>query len=126
MGRSGSGRREKRGAELGPVVDEGAGHRHARLQDLLQRELESLLRDELEDPRLQRVRIASLVLSVDYRHARVHYTLARDAADPPLDPHAALRALEHATPFMRRLLAGAIDLKRVPELRFVFDGEVPR
>jgi ribosome-binding factor A len=32
------------------------------------------------------------------------------------------RALAHATPFLRARLAEAIELKRVPDLRFVFDG----
>jgi len=35
---------------------------------------------------------------------------------------AAERGLERATPFLRARLADAIELKRVPELRFVYDG----
>ena len=35
-----------------------------------------------------------------------------------------MRAFERATPFLRAQLADAIDLKRVPDLRFVFDGMV--
>jgi ribosome-binding factor A len=38
------------------------------------------------------------------------------------DRRRAERALEHATPFFRARLADAIELKRVPDLRFVFDG----
>ena len=126
MSRSGSGRREKRGVRISDsIADEGAGHRHARLQDLVQRELEGLLRDELEDPRLQQVSVVSVVLSVDYRHARVHYTIARGADEPSADLSAVANALERATPFLRGRLAEAVDMKRVPELRFVFDGEVP-
>jgi ribosome-binding factor A len=125
MSRSGSGRREKRGVPiLDSIGDEGAGHRHARLQDLVQRELEALLRDELSDPRLEQVSVVGVVLSVDYRHARVHYTIARRAEGPAVDPASAARALERATAFLRSRLAEAVDMKRVPELRFVFDGEV--
>src|SRR5258706_6887428 len=119
MGRSGPGRREKRGPIVNSIVDEGAGHRHARLQELVQRELESLLRDEMEDPRLAEVRVASVVLSVDYRHARVHFTVVRSPDGSPVEPSAVSRALERATPFLRARLAEAVDLKRVPELRFV-------
>lgn len=118
-----SGRSRKRGPS-DFVVDEEAGHRHARLQELVQRELAGLLRDEMEDPRLEHVHVAAVVLSVDYRHARVHYTIARSEQARSVDASAVARALEKATPFLRGRLAEAIDMKRVPDLRFVFDGEV--
>jgi ribosome-binding factor A len=121
MGRSGSGRRDKRVSDS--IVDEGAGHRHARLQDLVRKELEGLLRDELEDPRLEQVSVVGVVLSVDYRHARVHYTIARTAAGSMIDPRAVAIALDRASAFLRARLAEAVEMKRVPELRFVFDGE---
>jgi ribosome-binding factor A len=84
----------------------------------------ALLRDEVADPRLEHVRIASVVLSVDYRHARIHFTIVQGTDAPRSNPAAVSRALEAATPFLRGRLAEAIDMKRTPELRFVFDGEV--
>lgn len=100
---------------------EHAGHRHARLQGLIREELVSLLRDDVNDPALGDVRIAAVVLSVDYRHARVHFALF-SSTNPNADRDRAERALGRATPFFRARLADAIDLKRVPDLRFVFDG----
>jgi ribosome-binding factor A len=101
----------------------GAGHRHGRLQELILEELRSLLRDDVSDPALGDVWVTAVVLSVDYRHARVHFTVTGDSRDgePAL---ARQRAFERATPFLRAQLADAIDLKRVPDLRFVFDGAV--
>jgi ribosome-binding factor A len=96
--------------------DEGAGHRHARLQGLIFEELRALLRDDVSDPALNDVTITAVVLSVDYRHARVHFALATG------DRAQAERAFVRATPFLRARLADAIDMKRVPDLRFVFDG----
>ena len=101
-----------------------AGHRHARLQDLIERELVALLRDEMSDPRLDPVRVARVVLSVDYRHARVHFTIVREGEGNVVDVQGVAHALEKATSFLRARLAEAVDLKRVPDLRFVFDGEV--
>jgi ribosome-binding factor A len=95
--------------------EEGAGHRHERLQGLILEELRALMRDDVSDPALVDVRIAAVVLSVDYRHARVHFTAPSDVQ----------RGLVRATPFLRARLAEAIDMKRVPDLRFVFDGESP-
>jgi ribosome-binding factor A len=89
--------------------EEGAGHRHARLQELLLEELRSLFSDDISDPALDDVEIVAVVLAVDYRHVRVHYTHAEDCEE----------ALLRATPFLRRSLATALDLKIVPAIRFV-------
>jgi ribosome-binding factor A len=99
--------------------DEGAGHRHLRVQGLVLDELRSLLRDDVHDPALDAVRVAAVVLSVDYRHARVHFLLTGGQGG---QVRSIERALERATPFLRARLADAIEMKRVPELRFVFDG----
>jgi ribosome-binding factor A len=112
--------------------DESAGHRHARLQGLILEELRALLRDDVSDPRLYDARIAAVVLSVDYRNARVHFTVSTstaggDARSPSTEHTRRVRAekeeaFARATAFLRARLAEAIDMKRVPELRFVFDG----
>jgi ribosome-binding factor A len=104
---------------------EDAGHRHGRLERIILEELRALLRDDIADPALVRARITSLVLSVDYRHARVHFALQRGGSvSVDGDRARAERAFERATPFLRARLADAIDIKRVPDLRFVFDGVV--
>jgi ribosome-binding factor A len=96
----------------------GAGHRHARLEGLIFEELRSLLRDDISDPTLlSGVAIVAITLSVDYRHARVHFAIRGDARRADVE-----RAFVRATPFLRARLAEAIDMKRVPELRFVFDA----
>jgi ribosome-binding factor A len=104
--------------------ESSAGYRHARLEQLLLEELRALLRDEASDPALERVRLMALKLSVDYRHAKVHFVLpssARRGPDEAAERAAAGRALTRATPFFRARLADAIELKRLPDLRFVPD-----
>ena len=106
---------------------EGAGQRHGRLERLILDELRALLREDVADPGLQGARITSLVLSVDYRHARVHFALqGGGSVNVERERVHAERAFERATPFLRAQLADAIDIKRVPDLRFVFDGIVLR
>jgi ribosome-binding factor A len=93
------------------------------LQGLILEELRALLRDDVNDPRLFDVRIAAVVLSVDYRNVRVHFTVGTHAGLESRAVRAEKEAaFARATPFLRARLAEAIDLKRVPELRFVFDG----
>jgi ribosome-binding factor A len=53
------------------------------------------------------------------RPGAVHFALANRAA---IDHRAVRRALERASPFLRARLAKAIEMKRVPDLGFVFDG----
>ena len=95
----------------------GAGHRHERLERVVREELEELLRDEATDPALAGVAIRHVALSVDYRHARVYFTC--------IDRRAAEAGLARAAGFLRSRLADAVELKRVPELRFVFDAAGP-
>lgn len=102
--------------------EEGAGHRHLRVQSLVLEELRSLLRDDVSDPDFGDVRFAAVVLSVDYRHARVHFVLSGVSSVNPRPPQ---RGLVRATPFFRARLAEAVEMKRVPDLRFVFDGIEP-
>ena len=101
---------------------ESAGYRPAHLEELVLEELRALLRDDLSDPALFAVTITATVLSVDYRHARVHFALFGPSKEAKNQRLWVARALTRATPFFRAQLASALDLKRVPDLRFVFDG----
>lgn len=104
---------------------DSSGFRHIRLQELIIEELRSLLRDDVTDPELYGVEIAALVLSVDYRHARAHFTIAGGEAAAKARRADVERAFARATPFLRARLAEAIEMKRVPDLRFVFDAAAP-
>jgi ribosome-binding factor A len=99
--------------------EEGAGHRHLRVQSLVLEELRALLRYDVSDPALADVRVVAALFSVDYRHAKVHFILSGRSAT---SRRSAEHALQRATPSLRARLADAIDMKRVPDLRFVFDG----
>ena len=96
----------------------GDGYRLLRLEQLLLEELKTIFAEEMSDPRLESVRPFAVTLSPDYRHARVHCV----AEGSPV-PRAELdRALARAAVFFRTRVADSIELKRVPELRFVLDS----
>jgi ribosome-binding factor A len=103
---------------------EGAGHRHLRLQGLIFEELRALLRDDISNPALMDVRVTAVVLSIDYRHARIHYALVLSSDSHSVEARTE-RALTRATAFFRARLSDALDMKRIPDLRFVFDGIAP-
>jgi ribosome-binding factor A len=103
--------------------EERAGHRHARLQELLLHELRAYLRDDATDPALEGVTITGVSLSPDYRHARVHFALREEPGDDArLRRLEAEEAMERASAWLRTELAVTLDLKRTPDLRFVFDS----
>jgi ribosome-binding factor A len=106
---------------MGVAMDEGhGGHRHQRLQQLIAEELAALLRDEVQDPRLDGVRLTGVQLSVDYKAARVRYVAAGESKQE-LDKIA--RAFERAAAFLRARLGEALDLKKLPTLSFVYDRD---
>jgi ribosome-binding factor A len=99
--------------------ESGAGMRHQRVEVSIQEELASILRDDVNDPELEGVRITGVVLSPDYRSARVHFAVPRGRPKSACE-----RAFLRASAFLRGRLAEAIELKRTPELRFVYEAEI--
>lgn len=100
-------------------VPSAAGHRHARVEHAILDELRSILRDDVSDPELDGVKLSTLELSPDGRMARVHFAIPRGRPRT-----AVLRAFTRATGFFRGRLADGVDLKRTPDLRFVYEAEI--
>jgi len=92
-----------------------SAHQVERVADRIRRVLAEILRGELRDPRAGFVTITGVDLSADRRHARVYVTVLGESGAQ------SLRALEHATPFLRRALAGRVGLRFTPQLTFVLD-----
>jgi ribosome-binding factor A len=91
--------------------------RSQRLEELLREELESILSDEVSDPRLDGVSVTLVELSADGSRARVWFGCASGADDA----RRVERVLERASGFLRTRLCEALPLKRMPELRFRYD-----
>ena len=92
-------------------------HRSERTADTLKEEIAQIVGYELEDPRLTSVTVTDVRLSADKRSARVYVTVAGDEEEHK----AALAALKHAAPYVRKQLGLALNLPRTPEIHFVRD-----
>ena len=94
--------------------------RSARIGDEIQRELSQLLRDEIKDPRVGKVTITHVEVTLDLSHAKV---LVTDLAGRE---HAAdtVAALVHTAGFLRSALARRLSLYTVPQLTFVYDDTI--
>ena len=91
--------------------------RPERIADMLREEITQLVGYELEDPRVQSVTVTDVRLSENLRDASV-YVLVEGAEDEIL---AALTALRHAAPYVRKQVGFALNLRHTPEIHFIRD-----
>jgi ribosome-binding factor A len=97
------------------------GYRPDRVGDQIRQELSELLsRGEVHDPGIGFITLTRVTVTPDLQLARIYYS---SLGDPKARQQTA-RALERATPFMRRQVGGRLRLRRVPEFEFRFDESV--
>jgi len=94
--------------------------RASRVGDQIQAELASLLTRQVHDPGIGFLTITQVKLSPDLQQARVYYTSIGDDKAK----RESARALDRATPFLRRQVGQRLRLKRVPELTFFYDESI--
>ena len=99
------------------------GYKRAdRVNALLQRELGTLISEELRDPRIAFATVTAVQVTDDLRSARVHVSVLGDKEQA----RATMTALEDAKSHLRRELGARTDLRFVPELTFVADTSAER
>jgi ribosome-binding factor A len=96
------------------------GSRPDRVAEQIRHDLGTLLTREVHDPGIGFVTVTRVSVSPDLQLARVFYT---SLGDEKARKETA-RALERATPFLRKEIGRRIRLRRTPELRFEFDRNV--
>jgi ribosome-binding factor A len=96
--------------------------RPARIGDQIRVEITGMLSRQVHDPGIGFLTVTRVDVTSDLQHARIYYTtLGDDKAR-----RESARALERASSFLRRQLAGRLHLRRAPELQFFFDESVER
>ena len=91
-----------------------------RIEELLRRELSSIVLHEMRDPRTGFVTITRVELAEDQRSAKVFLTVRGE--DDALEQ--TLRTMRHARGFMQRLIADRLDLRWTPVLSYHQDEDV--
>lgn len=95
-----------------------ANHRHERVGEEIAHEINAMLAGELKDPRLEGMVVVSEVrVQPDMKHARVFINVQGSSKEQT----DAVKALEHASGFIRRELVERLQLRRLPELHFTLD-----
>jgi ribosome-binding factor A len=99
-----------------------ASLRPSRVGEQIREDLTELLAREVHDPGIGFLTITRVQVTPDLQSARVYYTTLGDAQAR----RQTSRALDRATPFLRRQLGRRLRLRRIPELQFFFDENVER
>jgi len=91
--------------------------RSDRVRDLLHEEVSRMLQRDMKDPRVNAVIITRVDLSPDLKHAKFYVTsFAPEEKKPSI-----LAGLKKASGYVRGELGRRLNLKFVPEIKFVFD-----
>lgn len=90
-----------------------------RFNELVRKELSDLLLRRVRDPRLSSVIITEVDTTADLRIARVYISILEDDDQVRED---LLKTVQGAAGFLRRELAGVLDVRHTPELEFRLDN----
>ncbi len=91
--------------------------RTERVASTIRQSLYNILLNDIENPLIKSVAITEVSVSPDLQKTWVRVrSLTGEHAE-------AVKALKKASGFIRRRLAAAVHLKRIPELKFVDDTE---
>lgn len=96
--------------------------RSRRVGEQLQRELATIIQQEMRDPRLGMVTISAVEVSKDIGVAKVFVTVMDENADH----QQSIDALQHAAGFLQHELGRRVQLRVIPKLRFVYDESIAR
>jgi ribosome-binding factor A len=91
--------------------------RSDRVGGLIQKILSEILKKEIADPRLKMATITGVEVSRDLKLARIYFT----APGGQQKKDAAIKGFNSARGFIKRILAHEMDLKYMPDIKFVYD-----
>jgi ribosome-binding factor A len=93
-----------------------AGKRQARLNEQFRREIVSILRTQVRDPRIGLPTVTGVEVTPDLWMAKVFVR-----PDPTGGGEGLLEGLRAASPYIRAQLGQVLAIRRIPELRFQVD-----
>ncbi|MEE8364165.1 MAG: 30S ribosome-binding factor RbfA [Gammaproteobacteria bacterium] len=90
--------------------------RSERLASQIQRELASLIQNNVKDPRMAAPSILEVVVSKDLSQARVYFSVLNDE-----DSSLTQEALDHASGYLQREVGKVLKARLTPRLVFIYD-----
>lgn len=97
--------------------------RPEKVAHLMRREVADILENKLRDPRLGKtVTVTDVEVTHDLSFAKIFVTVMGNEAERK----STLEALGHATGFVRREIGQRLELREVPEIRFLYDDSLDK
>ena len=96
--------------------------RAERVGDLILREISTIIISEIKDPRVSMVTITDVKASDDLRHANVFFSVIGDEKRWK----EASAGLKSSKGFIKRELGKRLDIRYIPELKFIEDRTMER
>ena len=90
-----------------------------RLNHILTEEISKVISEEVKDTDVQFVTITAVDISSDLSYAKVYFTNLIDK-----DREKVTKALNNASSFIRGKLFGRVEIRKMPELTFVYDESI--
>ena len=91
-------------------------NKQERIASIIRKNIAEIIQFQIKDPHLGFVSIPEVKVSKDFSYATVYVSFIKDEDIEP-----SLEVLNKARGFIRSELASKLDIRRVPEIRFVLD-----
>jgi len=90
-----------------------------KIENTIMRDISDILRKHAGNKYLQEVTVTAVEITADLSYAKIYYTVLNDDNFNDVE-----EALDSAVGFIRTELAKVIEMKKVPELSFVYDSSI--
>lgn len=90
-----------------------------RLGNIFVKEISMILATEVKDTNINFVTVTAATVTNDLSLARVYFTVLDNTKKD-----ITLKALNNASGFIRRELCGRVELRKMPEIRFIYDESI--
>ena len=91
-------------------------NKQERIASIIRKNIAEIIQFQVRDPKLGFVSIPEVRVSKDFSYATVFVSFIKEEDEAP-----SLEVLNKAKGFIRSELAKTLDIRRVPEIRFVVD-----
>lgn len=96
-----------------------ANHKVERIASDITKYLSNILMLETNDELFKQITIIDVVVSKDLSFAKVYFTSLSELSHEKLE-----RELNEAAPFLRGKLAKVLEIRNIPELKFIYDTSI--
>lgn len=96
-----------------------ANHKIERIESDIIKYLSNILLTETDDEIMKTITLTGIEVSKDLSYAKIYFTSMMDC------PHNDIvKEMNEAAPFLRGKLAKVIEIRNIPELKFVYDESI--